>query len=301
MPANFPEIWLKRVQTKISQSEKADFLDGIDELDVPVTVINEGQVTEQNKIYVPETEFEVDVLINNSAYPIPVQQYSDGTIEITLDKLQTKVVSVSDDKVLGASYKVIDSATKAIVRSLVKTKHKKAAYSIGPAGETADTPILEATGEARPDGRKTLTYEDLVNLKEQLDKLDWPLDGRRLVLQPEHWNDLLRDRKNFGDQLVSYAKGKPMPVVLGFEMTYFPVMPIYNSNKQKKAYGAIKESGDRVGSVAFVIDKIAKKTGFTRQYFLPATQNPRVQANELAYRHYYIVTPYKNKFIAAII
>ena len=104
MPANFPEIWLKRVIRNIDKNTAATFLDGIPELDADVTVINEGDVTEKNKIYVATTDFDVDVLINNTTYPIAAQVYTDGTVEITLDKYQTKVVTVTDDAVKGASY-----------------------------------------------------------------------------------------------------------------------------------------------------------------------------------------------------
>ena len=100
MPANFPEIWLKRVIRNIDKNTAATFLDGIPELDADVTVINEGDVTEKNKIYVATTDFDVDVLINNTTYPIAAQVYEDGTVEITLDKYQTKVVTVGDSQLV---------------------------------------------------------------------------------------------------------------------------------------------------------------------------------------------------------
>ncbi|HUH25012.1 MAG TPA: hypothetical protein VLY87_00155, partial [Flavobacterium sp.] len=124
----------------------------------------------------------------------------------------------------------------------------------------------------------------------------------RLVLNNDHWNDLLLDRKNFGDQLVNYALGKPNPVIAGFEIhKYEGVMPVFTSAKAKKPYGSILETGDREASVIFVKTAIGKKTGLTKQYFVPSHLNPTRQTNDLAYRHYYIVTPYQNKKIAAII
>ncbi|HUH25332.1 MAG TPA: hypothetical protein VLY87_01780, partial [Flavobacterium sp.] len=94
MPQNFPEIWLDRVIHNLTNADEATFLEGIPEIDADVTQINEGTATEQNKIYVPTTEFEVEVLVNNNSYPIPFQEYEDGTVEITLDKYQTKVVTL---------------------------------------------------------------------------------------------------------------------------------------------------------------------------------------------------------------
>ena len=147
MPANFPEIWLKRVIANIDKNTAATFLDGIPELDVDVSVINEGDATEQNKIYVAATDFDVDVLINNTTYPIAAQEYNDGTVELTLDKYQTKVVTVSDDAVKGASYDKIDSVTKSHSNSISRGKYKKAIHSLAPADDSnSKIPVLTTTG-----------------------------------------------------------------------------------------------------------------------------------------------------------
>ena len=302
MPQNFPEVWLNRVIQNLDNSDEASFLNGIPELDVPVNQINKGQMSEKNIIYVPTTEFEVDVLINNNTYPIPVQEYDDDTITIELDKFQSKVVTLSDDKVIGASYDKIDTATKATTRSMLSKKYKKAIHRIAPASNTATTPVIKTTGDDDGTGRKRLTYEDLVAFKDACDKAGFEEENRRLVLCGDHWNDLLLDRKRFGNLLVDYTKGKPAPVIAGFELHRYPVMPVYTvATKTKKPFGAVKDDGDTYASVAFVTTRIAKKTGLTKQYYVPAAQNPKGQANELAYRHYFIAAPYQQRHIGAII
>ena len=305
MPANFPEVWLGRVIQNLDSSDVATFLEGISEIAANVTQINQGTVSEKNKIYVPSTEFEVDVLINNTTYPLAVQTYADGTIEITLDKYQTKVVTLSDDQIIGASYDKIDVVTKALVRAIVINKFKKAIHAIAPQTNTTSTPVLAATGGSAgltdPSGRKRLTYEDLVAFKDACDKAGWEDEGRRLVLYNNHWNDLLLDRKNFGNQLVDYAKGKPSPVIANFELHKYAVMPVYDANGNKKPFGTAPVATDKTASVGFVKTRIAKKTGLTKQYFTPAKSNPANQTNDLAYRHYFVVVPYQNKHIGAIV
>lgn len=302
MPANFPEIWVKRVIQNLDKTDVATFLEGIAELDVDVTAINEGTLSEKNKIYVAETEFEVDVLINNTTYPIPVQVYEDGTIEINLDKFNTKVTTLKDDDTMGASYKKIDVVTKSHIRSISSSKYKKAIHSIAPTNHTDKTPVFKVTGgkEALKDatGRLICTYEDLVEFKRLCE--GWG-DNIRLVLCDKHWNDLLTDRKNFGNQLVDYVKGKPNPKILGFEIHTYEGMPSYTAAGVKKPYGAISESTDRLASVAFVKENIAKKTGITKQYFTPAATNPHGQTNDLNYRHYFVVVPFKAIKIGALI
>lgn len=305
MPANFPEAWDSRVRQNLNNADVATFLEGITEVNATPVVINPGQITEMNKIYVPTTDFEVDILINNNSYPIPFQEYTDGTIEITLDKYQTKVVTLSDDQTLGASYDIIDTATKSITRSIIVEKHQRAIHSIAPLSHTAKTPVIVATGILVPgedplmDGdRPRLVYPDIVRAKEACKGMG----QLRLVLNETHWNDLLLDRKNFGNQLVDYAKGKVNPVIAGFEIhQYDGEMPIYTAAKAKKPYGSIKEATDLTASVIFNKDAIAKKTGASKQYFVKSENNPTRQSNDYSYRHYFIVTPYKSEKIAAII
>lgn len=300
MPANFPEIWVDRVIDNLKKADVATWLEGISEIATDVTTINEGTMSEKQKIYVAATDFDVDVLINNNTYPIEVQEYDDGTIEITLDKFQTKVTSLPDDIIDGASYDKIDVATNSHRRSILDSKYNKSLHAIAPTSDTEDTPVLQATGG--PDaieinGRLILTYEDLVEAKR---RCGWK--SVRLVLTNDHWNDLALDRKRFGDQLVNYKEGNPAPVISGFELHKFDdgAFPLYTAAGTKKPFGSILEAGDTEASVIFAKTAIAKKTGKTKQYFTAAKNNPRTQANELNYRHYYIATPYQAKKIGAI-
>ncbi len=302
MPQNFPEMWLDRVIQNLDNSDQATFLNGIGEINAPVQQIHQGQPTEKNIIYVPTTDFEVDILINNNSYPIPFQEYTDDTISITLDKYQTKVVTLSDDQTIGASYDIIDKVTKSMTRGLTVDKYKRAIHSIAPLKMTPKTPVLKATGGEQklttPEGRPRLVYEDLVAAREACEGFG----QMRLVLCQSHWNDLLLDRKNFGNQLINYSEGKPNPKILGFEIhQYDGSMPLFTKDLVKKTFGTIKAADDREASIIFNKEGIAKKTGFTKQYFAKAADNPARQSNDLSYRHYFIVTPYKNEKIAAII
>lgn len=305
MPANFADVWLDRVINNLTTADQAPFLDGIAEMDVDVSQMGEGTATESNVIHVPTSEFAPDILINNSTYPLALQAYTDDQVLIQLDKYQTKVVTLTDDQVLGASYDRIDNATRKTVEKLTSEKYAKAIHAIAPSATGTNTPVITATGgataEAAPGGRLRLVYEDLVSLKDAFDAIDAPAEGRRLVLNSLHYNDLLRDRKNFGDQLVNYKTGDTAPMIAGFEIFQYINMPYFTSANVKKAYGSVAIGTDKRASVAFVMENIAKKTGNTKQYFTAAADNPTTQTNQLAYRHYFIATPFQSKWIGAIL
>ena len=299
---NFPEFWEKRVEYNLTQADKAPWLEGVEELDMDVTVLGAGTETEKNIVYIPTTDFEPEVLINNTTYPLDAVEYSDGTVQITLDKYQPKVVTLADDQVMGASYNKIDAATRTTTTAITKKKYGKAIHAIAPAGNTVNTPVIKTTGPAIGT-RKRFKYDDLVALKDKFDALEIDAEGRRLVLCTDHWNDLLLDRERFGDNFSNYRTGNLSPMVAGFELFQYVNNPYYTvSTLAKKAYGtAPNNTTDTRASVAFYVPNIAKKTGKTKQYFVASAQNPRNQSNELGYRHYFVAMPKRAKYIGAII
>ncbi|MFC4262466.1 hypothetical protein ACFOWM_06240 [Ferruginibacter yonginensis] len=299
MPANYPEIWLGTVKRLFNSLIAAAWLDGIPEIAADVTTINGGSATEKNIIYVPSTTFAAEVLVNNTTYPIDVQEFEDDTISLTLDKFQTKVTTLSDDQTKGSSYDKIVEVTKGHVEPLAQTKYVKALHAIAPQTNTARTPVILTTGDDDGTGRRRLTYDDLVRFKKAIDDTDCNPLGRRLVLCNDHWNDLLLDRKNFGDQFINYKTGSVLEV-LGFTFYQWIQTPKYTSAGAKVAFGAVAPAGSRAASVFFQKDNIGKKTGNTTQYFLKAENNPRTQSNELNYRHYFVAMPFLNEYIGAI-
>ena len=303
MPTNFPEVWSKRVEYNLESADEAPWLEGVQEMDAEVTMLGEGTPTESNIIHIPVSEFEIDVLVNNTAYPLAVQAFTDTEVTLKLDKYQTKVGSLTDDQALGASYPRIDAVTRGMTQPILTTKYAKAIHSIAPADNSAATPVILSTGGAEAtaiDGRLILVYEDLVTLKRKVDTLKVPKKGRRLVLCSDHWNDLLLDRKRFGDNFANYRTGQLAPVVAGFEIYEYIANPVYTGT-EKNAWGAAAEAGDYEASVFFYVPNIAKKTGMTKQYFRPSGIDPTNQTNQLAYRHYFIATPKRAKYIGAIV
>lgn len=296
---NFPEIWVKRVIQNLTNQNVAPWLDGIPELDADVTVLEEGSASEVTVINIPRANFNPDVLINNSVYPIPIQAYTDDTVVVTIDKYQSKPTSVSDDQVIGSAYDKIDATTRSHTRAISTKKYKKAIHSIAPGANTATTPVIAATGPV-VGGFATLLYADLVTLKDRLDKDEVDPSGRRLVLSTRHWNDILLDRVNFGDKLVNYNTGMPAPMIAGFELYQYNGNPLYTDAGVKKAFGAVKAAGDREGSIAFWTGGIAKKTGLTKQYWKKSSEDPENQQNLLNYRHYFMALPFESRFIGAI-
>ena len=301
---SFPEMWLSRVVLLVTTLTSAPWLNGIPELDTQVLEVGSGTATEQNVIHIPLEQFEAEVLINNTTYPIPSQAFTDGEAIVQLDKYQTKVTTLSDDQAMGSSYAKIDSATRAHTRGILSNKFKKAIHALAPAKNTQDTPVIETTGTVDANGRKKLLYNDLVNLKRKLDAIQTPIEGRRLVLSSEHINDLLEDRDRFANLLSNMNTGEVAPKIAGFEIYSYDANPyLFKSSGvwTKRPYGVVPTNLDYEASVCFIVDNVAKKTGLTKQYFAPSNTDPENQTNRLNYRHYFVALPVKQKYMGAIV
>lgn len=294
---NFPEVWSNRFIRQVSSAAKAPWLDSIPELDADVTVINAGDLSEKNKIFVSTSTFEPDVLINNSA-AIAEQAYTDGQIELTLDKYQTKGTTLSDDQVIGASFSKIDDALKSHAIAIAKKKYAKAAHTLAPASNTGATPIIATTGDL-VSGLRRFVYEDLVSIKAALN-LD-ESEEAVFVACHKHWNDLLYDRKNFGNLLVDYNVGKPAPFIAGMELHPFKANPYYSAAGARLALGAVPGATDFQGSFVFVKSNVAKKTGITKPYFTPASIDTITQTNKLNFRHYFMTLPFTADRCGAVV
>ena len=299
---NFPEVWSSTVVEMITSASIAPWLDNIQEFDSPIIEMASGEIGEKNVIHIPIANLDPKVLINNSTYPLAVEEYTDDGTTVSLDKYQTRATSVPDDAIIGASYDRIAVTAGSHIRNIQVEKYRKAIHSIAPDTDSSNTPILIATGAPDPTGRPTLIYADLVRCKKALDDQDTPEDNRRLVLTSDHWNDLLIDRDRFGNILIDYQAGKPAPKIAGFDIYQYIGNPYFDPNtKAKLPFGSVPGTDARKGSVFFYTPNVGKKTGITKQYYLPSELNPTEQSNKLNYRHYFIATKIKKQYLGAIV
>ena len=258
----------------------------------------DSAVANNNTINFVDLGGDPEVLVNNTSYPIGVESLTDANKAIGLDKYQTKATKVTDDEVRGLSYDKKSTVIERHREVVDQEKYARALHAIAPSQNTANTPVLETTGAAY-NGRKRLTVQDVVNLKEKFDKLKVPAEGRVLVLSPEHVNDLLIQDTSFAQRYQNTTEGKILRMY-GFEIFEYVDVPRYNSSNNKKvAYDAAAANTDTTASVAFYAPRIMKATGETKAYIdEPDTQNQEWRYN---IRHYFICLPLKEQAIGAIV
>lgn len=286
----FTEIWTGELVKRLRGGMTASWLDGVS--DYSAAVNNEV-------VHLVDVGGDPDVLINNTTYPIAAQELEDGDIALGLDKFQTKKTAVSDDQLFAISYDKIGSVIERHGDAITIAKFKKAAHAVAPQSDTETTPVIPTSGEAGADGRKKLTRKDIIALKRKLDAQGYPAVGRRLVLCSDHVNDLLEEDQKFRDQYYNYTSGK-IANMYGFEVYEFENCPFYTKEGTKVAFKTTPGGTDHQASFCFYTKRLFRAQGSTKMYYKDAATNPDNQANEVNFRHYYVVLPKKNEAIGAI-
>jgi len=258
----------------------------------------DSQVAGNNTIHFVDLGGDPTVLINNTSYPLGIETLSDADKAISLDKYQTRPSRVTDDEARGLSYDKAGSVIERHRESVDAKKYARALHALAPSSNSASTPVIVTSGAA--DGtRKRVVIADIIALKEKFDKMKVPVEGRILVLCPEHVNDLLLQDTTFAQRYNNTTTGA-IANMYGFEIYEYVDSPLFNaSTLNKVAYGTAAGANDRNASVAFYAPRMMKATGETKAYIdEPDTQNQEWRYN---LRHYFICLPLKNEAIGAIV
>lgn len=279
------EVWTGELVKKLRRADDATWLDGIPDA---------SSVANNDVIHLVNVGVDPDVLINNSTYPIEMQELEDGDISISLDKFQTKVTPVTDDELYALSYDKMARVKEAHATAIANAKFAKAAHALCADKNTEETPVLKTTGaKDAATGRLKLTVKDVIALKNALDKLGVPAVGRRLVLCNDHVNDLLETAEAFERQYNINRTDGTIGRLYGFDIYEYYNNPVYTTAGVKKKVGELGTTGEFQCSFAFYKDRVFKATGSTKMYFREAANDPERQQNTMNFRHYFITLPKK--------
>lgn len=293
----YREVWEKEVTKSTDAALKDTFLDGIPDKSQYVT--GDGEVYSINSVY---WDVEPDVLINNTTYPIEIQELNGTPYAITLDKFQTKATPITDDELFAMAYDKMATVKDSHKNALVKNMLKKAIHSLAPAGNTVNTPVLLTTGAATADGtRLRLKWDDIVALREAWTSAGFSLEDLRLVLCNAHVNDLLLADTAFKQSYANFKDGI-ITNQLGFEIREYGNNPYYNvTTKAKLSFGGVVTADHRQASVVFNKMLARKAAVPAKMYYSEAKTDPLNQRNLINFRNYNIVMPAQAREIGAIV
>ena len=89
------EVWTGELVKALRAGLEGSWLDGIPD---------QSSIVENDVIHLVDVGVDPEVLVNNTTYPIEIQELDDKDIAIKLDKFQTKVTPITDDELYAISY-----------------------------------------------------------------------------------------------------------------------------------------------------------------------------------------------------
>lgn len=261
-------------------------------------VVNLTDSVDNNIIHFPSAGIDPKVLINNTTYPIKIVGRDDTDNQLSLDKFETENTLVRRPDDIEYSYDKLESVIRQHRFTLQTSTAKKAAHAFAPNEDTADTPIVATTGAVH-NGRKRMTFEDLLTLKERFDDALIPLEERYIILHPRHVTDLLLEDIKLFKELTDIKEGEPT-MFAGFGCFQFPYMPTFgfsDGKYTKIAYEA--EQTEHFASVAFYAKEVMKADGDI--YMYARYDDPEERGTIVGFDKRFIALPIRNRGIGAIV
>ena len=255
---------------------------------------------ENDRLHIASAGIDPKVLVNNTTYPINTVEREDDDNEIILDKFETENTIVRCPDAIEYSYDKLESVISQHRATLRKSVAMKAIHAFAPAVDTSDTPVIQTTGSAT-NGRKRLTFADILALKERFDDADIPLADRYIVLHPKHVTDLLLQDMELFKNLTEIKDGKPFNFA-GFGFYSFAQMPVYtvqNSKLTKYPFNAVKPENAQFASVAFYAGEVMKADG--EIYMYSKEDDPAERATIVGFDKRFVALPIRGKGVGAIV
>jgi len=250
-------------------------------------------MVEYNKINLAEVGANPSVLIDNTSYPIAVASRTDVPKELALKTLDTTSTVVRNVEAMELAYDKMASVIYGHKQELLKTACKLAAWNWCPSSDSALTPVLASSGAADASGKKKLTFKDVLDLMTKFNLLDFPADGRILVLNPTHESHLIEADLNL------YKAAMVNGTLFGFKLFRTSATPVFNINTgAKAAYAAAAAATDTISSFAFHKDEVMKAMGTIEMFAKYA--DPDNKGDVINFQMRYCALPLRATAIAAI-
>lgn len=263
-------------------------------------VTDHSALVENNKIHIASAGIDPEVLINNKTYPIPILEREDKDHEIPLDTFSTENTVVRNAEDIEYAYDKLESVVGQHRSVLTTNAADKAIHAFAPLEDTVNTPIVSTTGTIRR-GRKMISFEDILELKERFDDALIPLENRYLVLHPKHVSDLLLSDLKLFKELTDMKDGEPKKFA-GFGVYSYSNMPLYRLSSgayQKTSFKGQANASDSFASVAFYSKEVMKADGTIKMF--SREDDPEQRGTVVGFDKRFIAMPIRNKGIGAIV
>lgn len=251
-----------------------------------------SELVEFNTINLAEAGVDPNLLIDNAVYPINAATRVDVPNALVLRTLDTDSTIVRNLEKKELSYNKMESVVRGHRNTLRKGAIQLAAHFWAPTANGAFTPVLAATG-ALVNGRRLLTFDDVLRLRAALVAIDADIASMALMLNPLHESDLLSADMKLYKEII--ASGK----VFGFTLFTNSQTPRWNAATGVKVpFQAAPAGTDTAASTCWSRDEVMKADGTVDVF--AKYNDPDQKGDVINFQKRFIALPFRNKLQASI-
>lgn len=216
------------------------------------------------------------VVLFDPSYPLTPASRTDLPTAVGMSRVVTTPTTITDAEIQNLAYDKNSSVRVQHSDSLRRGLQKKCLHNIAPTQAVANkTIIIECTGDPiAGETRKTMTYADVRKLAYRMNKLEWPKEGRVLILSAEHQLDLQLEDQKLYNQIFDVRGNQMGGRFAGFEIYEEVDGVMYSATNVKKAFNAAPAGTDRIGSVAFLTQSAWRADDEVKAYSDESLNNP---------------------------
>jgi len=247
-----------------------------------------SEFVEANKINLADCGVDPEVLVNNTTYPIQIEERADGNLEIPLDYFDTKNTVVRNATAIQLAYKKLESVIRQHRMALFAKNVQKAAHAYGPQSNSTYTPVLD---------KGASIIDTIIDAEAKFDELNIPKEGRILVLCAKHKAAIKKEDKDLFKDVFGSKGSKNL---YGFDVYETSVTPTYNgTTKAKKAFGAAAAGDDVPSSLFYSEFEVMRADGEYDMF--SRLKDPEARGDIIGFQKRFVALPIRNKAIGAII
>lgn len=289
------EVWISDLKDNFFQADT--FLqDGV----------NLDPFVDNDVINLAEIGAEPNVERNRTSYPIPAAPRTDNPLALALDEYSSDSTIIRDAELAELVYDKRASVVMQHRRAILRKMAEYGFHAVAPLEETADTPIIQTTGAANAFGKKKLTKEDIAALAKAFDQLQYPNEGRVLVLDSDVFWDFVTSDTALNNQYIlngsAGSLGGEFVYYYGFTIRKREGLPYYSGSAgsyEKVPFGA-STSGAVKGMISYLKNEsFGRGQGTVEMY--EKIKDPDNQGDVINFRMRGIVLPFRQKLLGAIV
>lgn len=246
---------------------------------------------ENDKINLADAGVNPDVLVNNSTFPVPINDRVDNPLSLELNMYDTVNTRLRKAEMIELAYDKRASVVRGHQNALRLKIAAHAAWSwtAGTTDATNNNKVFDLTGAS------AFTFNHIIDLQNHYDSFDAPEGERILVLNPNHVSELQKDDLKLFKSIFSSSS----PELYGFKLFKYSKTPRFDASLNKKAFGAANAGTDKVSSFAFLSSEVMTAMGTTDMF--ERLNDPEARADILGFQQRALALPIRNKGLATIV